>query len=434
MAIRGQIEITGRSFAVASGNFDEVMPNGTNVVRGTVSNDSRPVTMAATPQQLLIASAGLAYVFDLQTNVLTQIPSVTFSGPVSQADVCDDFFLLTIKNSKEFYVSAPLDATDWVTNGSAIVSVFPDNLVNMKVVHRQIFFTSDTKAVFYYDSGNIFPFDVIPGSDMDQGSAAENACSLLYNTVFWIGADERGHGVGWMANGYTPQRVSNHAIETAWQSYTRIDDAVSLAYQDQGHYFWQIYFPTPSVTWTYDVLTGMWHQRAHNIQVLGTPGAARYQNHSFNFGKHLVGDWATDKIYELHIPIFVGSAWEFADDFGEPIIRTRRAPHISKEQKYQTHHELQVFVQPGLGPIPPLLDGSGNPRPPEIMLRWSNDAGQTWSNWHTRSVGMAGEYKNRSRWLRLGTTRDRIYEMQCSDSISWRVIDAYLRSEDGSGV
>lgn len=428
---RGSISITGRTFMVAGSGFFELFANGTFTQWGTVGNDARPVTMAASPQQLLLASAGTAYVFDLSANTLTPIPGTTFPGAVAQAGICDDFFIITVAATKEFFVSAPLDAMDWVTNGGAIVSVFPDNIVGFIVSHRQIVFGSDTKTVFYYDSGNIFPFDVIPGSDMDQGLAAEFSYALLNNTFLWLGSDERGRGKVWTASGYTPVRVSNHAIEFAIQGYSRIDDAVAFTYQDQGHDFYCLYFPTPSVLWVLDTITGMWHQQAFEVATTGLFQAAHRWNHTFNFGLHLVGDWQSNHVYSLHIPVQTGGVWTYADDDGIPIVRVRRAPHISKSQRRQYFNELEVFVEVGLGPIPPLLDPAGNPRGPIISMRFSNDSGRTWSNWSDRDCGQSGAYKRRVRWLRLGQARDRIFEVRMSDPVAWRIVDAYLDYDEG---
>ncbi|MGH9452350.1 MAG: hypothetical protein ACRD2O_00090 [Terriglobia bacterium] len=431
---RGSLTIGGRTFVVGGTTFCEVLADGAVTNWGSVANDGLPVTMAASPQQLLLASAGTAYIFGLSANTLAAIPGVTFSGPVSQAAICDDFFVLTIANSKTFYVSAPLDASDWTTNGSAIVSVFPDNIVSMIVDHREIWFASDTKTVVYYDSGAIFPFDVIPSAFIEAGIAAQATLVQLDNTIFWLGADERGHGVVWRGYGYMPQRVSNHALEFAMQGYARIDNAVAFAYQDQGHQFYVLYFPTPSVTWVYDTLTQMWHQRGYWLEASGKFGAVHYWNHTFNFGRHLVGDWNSGKIYEMHIPVETGAAWTFADDDGNPIRRVRRAPHVSTEQKFQFFSELQVYVEAGLGPLPPLTDGAGNPRGPQMILRWSEDGGHNWSNEYARDCGQAGQYARRVRWLRLGNSRDRIFEVSCADPVGFRIVDAYLQMTPGTGI
>lgn len=433
MSVRGIFSINGRTFAVAGANFTEIFSNGTSLVRAAVSNDSFPVSMASSAQQLLLASAGTAYVFDLMANTLTAIPGATFSGTVSLVGYSDGFFIALISNSSTFYISAPLDANDWVTNGSAIVSVFPDNIVSMIVDHREIWFFSASKTVVYYDSGAIFPFDVVAGGFIEQGIAAKFSPVRLDNTIFWLGSDDRGAGVVWRAQGYTPARVSNHAIEFAFQGYTRIDDVVAFGYQDQGHTFYVMYFPAADKTWVYDSATNMWHERGFYSLAIAQFKAAHYQVHTFNFGKHLVGDWSSDSIYEMNIPVEDGAgAWKFATDNGNPIRRVRRTPHISNEQSRVFYHRLQVYLESGLGPTPPLLDGAGKARDPQLLLRWSNDSGHTWSNEMVADVGKTGDFSKRAVFRRLGSARDRVFEISCSDPIPWRIVDAYLSSEQGS--
>lgn len=257
MSIRSLFTINGRSFGIAQDRFSELFPNLTSIMLGNVANDSQIATMAASGQQLLLASGGFLYLLDLGTNAFSQIPAATFSGPVSQVGYSDSFFIVLIKDSNEFFVSGPLDATDWTTNGASLVSVFPDKLVSMLVDHREIWFWSKTKAVVYYDSGNIFPFDVVPSGFIEQGCVAQFSPVKLDNTIFWLGSDDRGAGVVWRASGYTPQRVSNHAVEFAMQGYDRIDDAIGYSFQMQGHSFYHLYFPTADKSWRYDTATNM---------------------------------------------------------------------------------------------------------------------------------------------------------------------------------
>ena len=51
---------------------------------------------------------------------------------------------------------------------------------------------------------------------------------------------------------------------------------------------------------------------------------------------------------------------------------------------------------------------------PQVMLRWSDDGGHTWSNEHWAKMGKIGQYFSRVLWRRLGMTmkiRDRVYEI-----------------------
>jgi hypothetical protein len=66
---------------------------------------------------------------------------------------------------------------------------------------------------------------------------------------------------------------------------------------------------------------------------------------------------------------------------------------------------------------------------PQVMLRWSDDGGHTWSNEHWRSVGKAGEWGYRVFWRRLGMTeklRDRVYEVSGSDPVKLAILGAEL--------
>jgi hypothetical protein len=65
------------------------------------------------------------------------------------------------------------------------------------------------------------------------------------------------------------------------------------------------------------------------------------------------------------------------------------------------------------------------------MLRWSSDGGSTWSNEHWTTIGKIGKYTNRAIWRRLGTARDRIFEVSVSDPVKAVIISANLKMTAG---
>ena len=97
-------------------------------------------------------------------------------------------------------------------------------------------------------------------------------------------------------------------------------------------------------------------------------------------------------------------------------------------------HEMEVVMDVGDGPMPPLLDGAGNPRGPQAMLTWSNDGGRTFGNEHWVDVGQQGNYNARARWLRMGRARDRVFELVVTDPVPWQIIEADLRATPGFDV
>ena len=68
---------------------------------------------------------------------------------------------------------------------------------------------------------------------------------------------------------------------------------------------------------------------------------------------------------------------------------------------------------------------------PQAMLRWSNDGGSTWSNEHWTGIGRIGKYTNRAMWRRLGTARDRIFEVVVTDPVKCVIVSANLKASGG---
>lgn len=344
--IRGQYSVNGRTFAVAGTFLYELMANGSFNNRGNVGTDGMPISMVGGPNQLLVSSAGVAYVLNLQTNALVPLNPALFAfGPVGTVEYSDGFYIAMEKSSNFWQYSAALDATTWPGANASGIQSFTDNTIALIVDHREPWFFGPKKIVPYYNSGNTFTFDVVLGGILEQGCAAQFSPTRLDNSIFWIGGDERGNGIGWRAQGYNPVRVTNHAVEFAWQGYSTISDAVCYGYQDQGHSFWVCTFPSAQKTWVYDVATGQWHERGFWNAAAGIYTAHRAQYHTFNFGKHLVGDPTTGNIYQMSI--------RFLTDFGNPIRRQRRAPHISQEQEKTFHYKLQLDMEVGLGALNP---------------------------------------------------------------------------------
>ena len=68
---------------------------------------------------------------------------------------------------------------------------------------------------------------------------------------------------------------------------------------------------------------------------------------------------------------------------------------------------------------------------PQAMLRWSDDGGSTWSKEHWTTIGALGKYQNRAIWRRLGTARDRVFEVVVSDPVKAVIVSANLKASGG---
>jgi hypothetical protein len=441
---RGNFTITtgpgaGRTFKVVDATLYEEFANGNTAAIGNVGNDGFPVGFSACPQQLAIVSAGNLYSYQLATQVLPPIVAGTFTGliagpwqPASVTEIAfiDSSFYLLVAASQTVYASNPFDATTtgWSALAIKTINTFAYNVIGMAADHRFLYLFGAKQSESDYDVGGFpFPLAPMPSGFAEQGTAAPNAITELDNTLFLIGArNDIGQGIAYRVAGATFQRISNHAVETAWQSYAKLSDAISFAYQENGNTFWCVTFPSAQVTWMYNVASGKWNKWGFWNQQTGKYQAALPICHTFAFGKHLVGDRQSGRTYQMSSPVQAGGGWNFVTDNGAPIRRLRRAPHINVEHQWMRYNELLFLVEAGLGTEPPLLDGAGNPRGPQLMLRISRDGGHTWGMQRTKDCGQAGKYAQRVSFRRLGRARDFVPEVTCSDPVPWRFIDCFV--------
>jgi hypothetical protein len=129
-------------------------------------------------------------------------------------------------------------------------------------------------------------------------------------------------------NGYFPERISTHAVETTLVNQD-VEDARAWTYQLEGHEVYVVSFPSVGpngLTWAYDQTTGLWHKWLYRNN------QNEYERHRGNccafFNQQvLVGDYENGKIYQL--------SPNFYTDDGDIIRRLRRAPHITSDLQRQ---------------------------------------------------------------------------------------------------
>jgi hypothetical protein len=337
-----------------------------------------------------------------------------FSSATS-VDIVDNYFVYNRPDTQQFGASAALSPISPALSFGSKDGA-PDDLVSLIVDHREVYLLGEVSSEVWIDAGTIpFPFQRIPGTSTQHGIAAPFSVARLGNSFAYLSRNTRGQAQIVQMNGYVPTRISTHAVENSLTNQV-VNNAVAWAYQLEGHEVYVISFPTINLTWAYDVSSGMWHKWLYTNN-LGQYERAR-GNCCVEFqGLVMVGDYANGKIYKLD-PL------NYTDD-GQHVRRLRRAPHLVADFQREYFDELQIQFQPGVG----LPTGQGEN--PQAMLRWSDNGGSTWSNEHWTTIGLIGKYANRAIWRRLGTARDRVFEVSISDPVKAVIISANLKSSVG---
>jgi hypothetical protein len=404
--IRGMIRMdchcapgAGNLFVVSGPSLFRLSSNGDVLNMGAITGTGF-VQMATNGTQIaILAGTEETDLYIATVSTLTQVTDADYPGATSVAFL-DGYFLFTETNSGRFFISGSYDGTAFDALEFATAEGDPDNLVGIIVDHREAWlFGAGTIEVWYNSGAADFPFERASGAFIERGTIALRSISKLDNSVFWVGDDR----VVYRADGYTPRRISTHAIENVLTEYLGLGDLIAFSYTQNGHAFYVLKKPD-EFTFVYDVATGLWHERESHARP-----DYRVSTIEEAFNRLLVGDDKTGNVYALDP--------HFYTENGETFVSRAAAPPLWAEGETATANTLIIGFEPGVG----LTTGQGSE--PTAMLRWSDDGGRTWSNEHWRNIGPKGKYKQRAKWDRMGQFRTRVYEVAISDPVK-RVIDA----------
>ena len=440
--IRGLWTFNNIGYVVSGTQLFKIDANYNKALLGNVSGTG-PVSMTDNGTQLFVACNGPSYIYNSVTTAFSQINDPDFTG-AGQVGYRDGYFVYNEPNSQLLWVTSLLDGTQVDPLDFASADGSPDGVVGIIVDHRELWvFGTKTVEVWYDAALEGFPFQRMQGAFNEIGCAAAYSIAKMDNGLFWLGADARGQGIVYRSTGYTGQRISTHAIEYAIAQYGTISDAIGYTYQQEGHSFYVLTFPSGNATWVYDVATQAWHERG--AWTMGTNyNPAQFTRHRSNCqmfynNEVIVGDFENGNIYAFDLDVYSDNEAE------QKWLRSWRAlPTDANNLKRTAHHSLQLDCESGVGLGVYPADGENTlvnqsefeittedgfslvtlPYPdwagynPQVMLRWSDDAGHTWSNEHWSPMGKIGNYWHRVFWRRLGMTmklRDRVYEISGTD-------------------
>lgn len=397
---------TGQLFVVSNDAVYEVFSDWTSTLRsGSLASNSGRVTMADDGTRVVIGDGG---------TTAFQVPLAAGSAVAAIADTDepgghitwqDGYFIHSVPGTGQFQISG-LNSLSYDALDVATAEGRPDRLVMPISSGRVLYLFGDQTTEVWWNSGNAdFPFERNQSAFMETGTVAAGTCVRAGGSVVWVANDERGRGTVVRAQGFQPVRISTHAVEHALAGYANLQEASAFAYLQGGHEFYQLTVPASDVdsggTWVYDFSTGLWHERSY----LGDDGEEPHRAWvgTVAFDEVVVGDREDGRLYTYDLSYY--------SDDGDEIRRLRQTPHVSQGEKLIRFNAFELQGQMGVG----LSSGQGSA--PVVLLSWSDDGGNTWSNEHAASLGAIGKYKTRALWRRLGKSRDRVFRVATSEPV-----------------
>jgi uncharacterized protein (TIGR01370 family) len=340
---------------------------------GTGTGATFNLTFLASGSNFILATAqavltGTAYTAD---DILTLPGTGGAQVTVNSVDASGDIVGYGVTNGGAVDVQPanPSSATGGTGNGATFVVTYQTNvggfdpldfaamdaqaneMVAAVSVHRNLWLIGTNSYEIWINTGGdgtfagSFPFQVYyPGAFANWGCCAKYSIAGIVNQLFWLSQDKFGHGMVMRADNLAAKRITTHAIEVAIAGYPTITDAIAYTYQQEGHNFYVISFPSANgdrgATWAYDDTTGEWHERCYidsnGIEYMHLCVAA-----ASAYGNVYAGDWRNGNIYTFDLNNYT--------DNGMPIKRVRSFPHQIDLQANRRVMYHQLIAQMEVG-------------------------------------------------------------------------------------
>lgn len=330
----------GDLFEVVNDTVYFVDQNFNYFVLGVIPVFTTPVVMKDNGLVIIVVDGTkTGYAIKLSDHSFATINDPNFLGG-TYVDYLDTFFVLNVPGVNEWQISLSFVTFENLTAGvitpPSLYAAFdpldvaaktgsPDPITGVICMHRNIWTPGQLTTEIWYDSGAAdFTFATAPGVYVEHGCIAPYSLATQDLSVFWLSQDRQGKCIVLRGDAsYTVKELSSKGIEAIIGEFPVVADAIGGCYQQLGHAYYVITFPTANRTFQCELKTGQWSELAFT----GQNGFERHRANgwAFAYGMNLVCDRQTGNIYQLDPTNFT--------DYGNPIARLRTIPHLLNDGK-----------------------------------------------------------------------------------------------------
>ena len=426
----------GRIYCVCGSTLYRMpsVESDSGIVIGNISTGYGHIGFSDTGRYLIVVDGTVMYVHDmnddnsgLKTPITGPQPSHTaFIGgwAIINNTFRDPAVSFPPTDNLVYYTPTPYDALNWSsTSDPNALSFFAaegraDPVVSLIRAGDVIWLFGPASYECHMLSGNDRkPFTRVGGSLSDIGIAARYSAATIGQRVFWLGQTDHGGLSVYRSNGYDAQRISTSAIE---QSVGAIDftDAIGWTYQEEGHDFYVLTFRGSNLTWVWDDSEEGWHRRSS--RVAGTDQETVWEPiYAASVGK------TTYVCSNLYPRILKLSLEKYDEWDGRPIKSVRSFPVVWDDLKPVRHDRLVIDMATGVGLRQPGQPGYD----PQMMMRYSDDSGWSYSNEYWEPMGLLGDRTVQVIFNRLGISTARVYEITITAAVKKQILGASLIAE-----
>jgi hypothetical protein len=406
--VRGLYKHKNVLYGVIDNKFYSFNTAGTATELGTLDTSWSRISFASIEDELLFVDGVEGYHYKISTSTFQKIGDADF--PVADRVTAQDGrFIVPQNDDDSFFLSDANDGLTWQATQTATKTGTSDDIMTIESHKRYLWILGEYASEIWFNSGDVdFTFERQNGIFISYGSAAKHGVAEAANSLFWLGRNRHGDVVVLQSVGLEVKIISTRSINHQLNTYDTVADAFAYSYTQEGHEFVVWSFPTAKKTWVFDLSTQLWHERESYD---GTNTGSHIGNcYAYFDNKHIIGDKASGTLYSLDLDTYT--------DNSNHIRRLLVSNNIDIDTRRGSLYGLQIRVEPGVG----LTAGQGSD--PQLMIRYSKDFANTWSNEMWRSPGKKGEYRDRVLINRLGYGRTFTFEVSATDPVKWIILGA----------
>lgn len=383
---------------VGAGNFYEVTSGGVATSRGSVGSTASPINMALNPStnEILIVDGSEARHFDCDTNTWSVVTDADFPDTATAVEHINGYFLVNVPTINGRFMWS--DLNDGLTYTSTSFSTAQSLTSPVRAIKENkgvIYLLGDSNGELWYNSGDSAIFTRF--EKIDWGIAARDTLKHFDNSMAWLARNRHGElNAVRIGDGYTPEVISTPELTRKWGLLSAISDALAYTYQMDGHEFYVLTFPTGNVTYAYDAVTKIWHQRSGAFSG-GSPTREKINACVFcgDWGGHVVGDFnATGKLWSLENSVYTFDSVNMERRLTGPLL-------MGENEGVIRFSEVQIDIEEGVA------TGAESGNDGQLTFYYSKNGGHTYSAGTQLNLGVGATtgYATRLMKRKLGKGR-----------------------------
>ncbi len=403
------VRFLGKAYFVSGSELVSIDSSGVGISVGSLLTNTSRVTIETGYNDYIVLVDGTnGYTYDGTT--FAQITDVDFPDNCTHITYHKNRWFANDSETGLFYMSDDGDPTSWSATNFASAESYPDNISSLISTDDYIWLGGEfTFEAFFNDgSANNFPYARVEGGYIEKGVHAPYSLVRNENTLYFLGQSKNGGFSVMKAQGSQSTNISTPELDSEFSKLAKLSDAYGFYYEDRGHGFYVLTFPSGGRTWVYDSTMPLdlaWTERTSYESLTFTRWRAA--GHVFFNNDHYIIDYNSSNVFILDHSI--------GTDNGMLTERVRVAKFIANDGIRLTMGNIEIEFDSGTA----LLGDD-----PQAMLRFT-DNGRLWSDELFESIGTTGNYNHRVRWSKLGGFYERAVEVKITSESPITITGAY---------